>query len=337
MTSMRYYAEERPEIDIFREKYEFLSNFFPARIIFDGLEFYNAEAAYQAAKCKNPEERLQFTELYGNQAKKLGKRITVRKDWDDVKIAVMRDILFEKFTQNPMLAKYLLETGDKPLLEGNLHKDIFWGIDSKTREGENHLGKLLMELRAKFREEGVPDPKFKCPVKQYGPVNHMTLTDEDITQMNVECIVNAANSTLLGGGGVDGAIHRVAGPELLEECRTLNGCATGEAKITKAYNIKYADHIIHTVGPVYSDKKKDAELLNDCYYNSIELAYQNGCKSIAFPGISTGVYGYPLDEAARVSLLAAVHWLDAHKDTVMNIYFCCFKDAELSAYRKLTQ
>lgn len=150
-------------------------------------------------------------------------------------------------------------------------------------------------------------------------------------------IVNAANKSLLGGGGVDGAIHKAAGPELLKECRTLNGCETGEAKITKAYNIKYADHIIHTVGPVYSGKKKDAELLNDCYYNSIELAYQNGCKSIAFPGISTGVYGYPLDEAARVSLLAAVHWLDAHKDTVMNIYFCCFKDAELSAYRKLTQ
>ena len=174
-------------------------------------------------------------------------------------------------------------------------------------------------------------------IMNYTPKSHIEFVKGSVVDMHVDAIVNAANKSLLGGGGVDGAIHRAAGPELLKECRTLNGCETGEAKITKAYNIKYADHIIHTVGPVYSGKKKDAELLNDCYYNSIELAYQNGCKSIAFPGISTGVYGYPLDEAARVSLLAAVHWLDAHKDTVMNIYFCCFKDAELSAYRKLTQ
>ena len=174
-------------------------------------------------------------------------------------------------------------------------------------------------------------------IMNYTPKSHIEFVKGRVVDMHVDAIVNAANKSLLGGGGVDGAIHKAAGPELLKECRTLNGCETGEAKITKAYNIKYADHIIHTVGPVYSGKKKDAELLNDCYYNSIELAYQNGCKSIAFPGISTGVYGYPLDEAARVSLLAAVHWLDAHKDTVMNIYFCCFKDAELSAYRKLTQ
>ena len=320
MTSMRYYAEERPEIDIFREKYEFLSNFFPARIIFDGLEFYNAEAAYQAAKCKNPEERLQFTELYGNQAKKLGKRITVRKDWDDVKIAVMRDILFEKFTQNPMLAKYLLETGDKPLLEGNLHKDIFWGIDSKTREGENHLGKLLMELRAKFREEGVPDPKFKCPVKQYGPVNHMTLTDEDITQMNVECIVNAANSTLLGGGGVDGAIHRVAGPELLEECRTLNGCATGEAKITKGYGLK-ARNIIHTVGPIYG--KEDEALLAECYRNCLDLAEQYQIHSIAFPSISTGKFCYPKVKAAEIAVTTVYNWIVEHPYYVLEVVFSC--------------
>lgn len=174
-------------------------------------------------------------------------------------------------------------------------------------------------------------------IMNYTPKSHIAFVKGSVVDMHVDAIVNAANKSLLGGGGVDGAIHKAAGPELLKECRTLNGCETGEAKITKAYNIKYADHIIHTVGPVYSGKKKDAELLNDCYYNSIEIAYQNGCKSIAFPGISTGVYGYPLDEAARVSLLAAVHWLDAHKDTVMNIYFCCFKDAELSAYRKLTQ
>ena len=117
-----------------------------------------------------------------------------------------------------------------------------------------------------------------------------------------------------------------------QQCRKLNGCKTGEAKITGAYNIKNTDHIIHTVGPVYSGSREDAELLAACYINSLDIALENGCSSIAFPGISTGVYGYPLEEAARVSLLAAVGWLNGHTDTVMNIYFCCYRDAELAAY-----
>ena len=167
---------------------------------------------------------------------------------------------------------------------------------------------------------------------EYKPKSHISFVKGSVIDLHVDAIVNAANSSLLGGGGVDGAIHMAAGPELLKECRTLHGCNTGEAKITGSYNIKHADHIIHTVGPVYSGKKEDAELLAACYTNSLDLALENGCNSIAFPGISTGVYGYPLEEAATVSLLAAVKWLDAHPDTVMNIYFCCYKDAEMAAY-----
>ena len=167
---------------------------------------------------------------------------------------------------------------------------------------------------------------------EYKPKSHISFVKGSVIDLHVDAIVNAANSSLLGGGGVDGAIHMAAGPELRKECRTLHGCNTGEAKITGSYNIEHTDHIIHTVGPVYSGKKEDAELLAACYTNSLDLALENGCNSIAFPGISTGVYGYPLEEAATVSLLAAVKWLDAHPDIVMNIYFCCYKDAEMAAY-----
>lgn len=170
---------------------------------------------------------------------------------------------------------------------------------------------------------------------EYKSRSFISFVKGSVIDMHVDAIVNAANTSLLGGGGVDGAIHTAAGPELLKECRTLHGCITGEAKITGSYNITNTDHIIHTAGPVYSGKADDAELLAACYTNSLDIALENECNSIAFPCISTGVYGYPLDKAAKISLLSTVRWLDAHPDTVMNIYFCCFKDEELAAYKEL--
>lgn len=158
-----------------------------------------------------------------------------------------------------------------------------------------------------------------------------------VVDMHVDAIVNAANSSLLGGGGVDGAIHRAAGSGLLEECRKLHGCKCGEAKITGAYNIKNAKYIIHTVGPIYSGIEQDAELLSACYMNSLDLALLNGCSSIAFPGISTGVYGYPIDEAAKVSFDTVMTWFDKHPDTAMDVYFCCFRDRELDAYKEVVE
>lgn len=136
----------------------------------------------------------------------------------------------------------------------------------------------------------------------------------DITKVeDVQAIVNAANSSLLGGGGVDGAIHRAAGKELLAECRLLGGCKTGEAKITKGYNLP-CDYIIHTVGPVwFGGKRKEEELLANCYYNSMRLAMEYGIRSIAFPSISTGIYHFPVDQAAKIAVNTVKQFLDEHE------------------------
>ncbi len=156
----------------------------------------------------------------------------------------------------------------------------------------------------------------------------------DITKLQVDAIVNAANSSLLGGGGVDGAIHRAAGPGLLDECRTLNGCRTGEAKITGGYNLPAA-HVIHTVGPIYSGSASDPEDLRNCYWNSLEVAKANGLHSIAFPGISTGVYGYPKREAAQIALSTVKEWLAQNADYDMEVTFVNFSEADYQIYQSL--
>src|SRR5881394_733336 len=153
----------------------------------------------------------------------------------------------------------------------------------------------------------------------------------DITQQAVDAIVNAANESLLGGGGVDGAIHRAAEPELLAECRTLGGCPTGEARITRGYRLK-ARHVIHTVGPVWhGGTANEPDLLAGCYRNSLAVARQHGLKSIAFPAISTGVYGYPKQPAAEI----AVREVKAHADTLERVIFCCFDKPTADLYRAL--
>ena len=153
----------------------------------------------------------------------------------------------------------------------------------------------------------------------------------DITKLDVDAIVNAANSSLLGGGGVDGAIHRAAGPELLAECRTIGGCPTGEARITGGYNLP-ARHVIHTVGPVYSGKPEDQSLLSGCYRNSLELASENNVSSIAFPAISCGVYGYPIEDACRVAVDATCEFLQ-HNPAIEEVIFMLFSEGDLTVYQ----
>lgn len=164
-------------------------------------------------------------------------------------------------------------------------------------------------------------------------LNKIKLYMGDITKLACDCIVNAANRTLLGGGGVDGAIHRAAGPELLKECRTLKGCETGQAKITNGYNLK-AKYVIHTVGPIYSGREQDKILLSNCYKNSLDLAKQNGIKSIAFPAISTGVYAYPIEKATAIAVKTVKEWLEHNVDYEIEIIFCCFDEMTYIPYRK---
>ena len=153
----------------------------------------------------------------------------------------------------------------------------------------------------------------------------------DITKQSVDAIVNAANCSLLGGGGVDGAIHRAAGPELLAECRTLHGCETGQAKITKGYRLP-AKHVIHTPGPVWhGGNNGEEELLASCYRSCLTLASENGCKTVDFPSISTGVYHFPLDKAAAIASKTIKEYLDAHPE-IERVRMVCFDERTKAAY-----
>ena len=162
--------------------------------------------------------------------------------------------------------------------------------------------------------------------------NRIALVEGDITKQCVDAIVNAANTSLLGGGGVDGAIHRVAGPELLAECRTLGGCPTGQAKITRGYKLS-VKWVIHTVGPVWCDgNHAEAELLARCYQSCFALVEQHGIKTVAFPSISTGAYGFPMDRAAGIALRETKHFLKRN-GSVEKVILVCFDTSALEIYR----
>lgn len=166
-------------------------------------------------------------------------------------------------------------------------------------------------------------------------MTQLTLVKGDITKLSIDAIVNAANTSLLGGGGVDGAIHRAAGKELLEECRTLNGCKTGEAKITKGYKLP-AKYIIHTVGPVWhGGGNNEQQLLHNAYHNSLKLAMEHHAKTIAFPNISTGVYGFAKDMAAEIAVNTVKDFCAAQPGALDEVIFVCFDEENYGLYREL--
>ena len=169
-------------------------------------------------------------------------------------------------------------------------------------------------------------------MKYFG--GRVELLQGDITTLIVDAIVNAASPTLLGGGGVDGAIHRAAGAQLVEECRALEGCVTGEAKITRGYDLP-ATHVIHTVGPVYRGGDcNEVDLLASSYHRCLEVAQDNGCATVAFPAISTGVYGYPIEDATRVAM-REVKWFLEDNEEPKRVIFCCFSNADLEVYLRV--
>jgi len=160
----------------------------------------------------------------------------------------------------------------------------------------------------------------------------LTVVQADITTLAVDAIVNAANASLLGGGGVDGAIHRVAGPELLQACRSLHGCHTGEAKSTPGFDLPAA-WIFHTVGPVWRDGHHEEDtLLSSCYRHCLDLAHVHHCRSLAFPAISTGIYGFPKARAAKLAVDAVRHWIEPDPVSLEEVLFCCFSASDVALY-----
>ncbi len=312
------------------------SNWYPRKFVIDDFEYLHVEQYMMAQKAKLFHDSKRYTAILRAskpwECKDFGKQVTPfdAKAWNAVKFDVVKAGNRAKYEQNPDLKAKLLGTGNAILAEAS-PKDTIWGIgldadsaavtDVSEWPGQNLLGRALMELRSEFSEAESENN------------TEIRMVRGDITKVSdVEAIVNAANRSLLGGGGVDGAIHRAAGPKLLEECRKLHGCDTGEAKLTAAYDLP-CQYIIHTVGPVWNGGNQgEADLLANCYRNSLQLAVQKGIRNVAFPSISTGVYSYPVDEAAKIAVHTVNQFIEEHPGELDLVEWVLFDQATYDVY-----
>lgn len=317
----------------------YLSNWYISAFDLDGITFTSVEQYIMYRKCVTFGDMISANKVLETDDPALQQKIARSAKgyndtvWKGLRQVVAMRALVEKFAQNPKLLEQLKDTDGCYLVEC-AKSDRHWAcgislydearFDINNWTGSNILGFALMEVRQMLMNYQTSSQDINCFYLEKG----------DICKLECECIVNAANKSLLGGGGVDGAIHRAAGPELLKECKGLHGCETGEAKITGGYNLK-AKYIIHTVGPIYSGAANDAKLLADCYRNSLNLAKDHGVHSIAFPAISTGVYRYPLKEACEIAVNTVREWFTRNEDYGMAVIFSCFDDKTYQQYESL--
>lgn len=325
------------------EKYGEFSNWYQRPFVIDDFRYFCVEQYMMAQKAKLFHDAENYTRILRANTPKgckwLGKQVKPfdGDQWNAVKYDIVKTGNRAKFQQNPDLKELLLATGNSIMAEAS-PKDEVWGIemDAQTAArtdpsqwpGKNLLGKILMELREEFgggqsiEETGKTNP------------TEIRMIRADITRLSdVDAIVNAANNSLLGGGGVDGAIHRAAGRKLLEECRGLHGCETGEAKLTGGYNLPCA-YVIHTVGPIwYGGRQNEARLLANCYRNSLQLAVEHGIRRIAFPSISTGVYNYPKERAAEIAVKTVKEFIEANPGKLELVEWALFDNDTLRVYQ----
>lgn len=339
---MHRYEEPKknPEYVFFwldNEKYGEFSNWYQREFVIDDFRYFCVEQYMMAQKAKLFHDSVRYTAILRanspKDCKALGKQVTPfdAKVWDAVKYDIVKTGNKAKFEQNPDLMNLLLSTGDRIMAEAS-PKDKIWGIalDAETAKhinpeawpGQNLLGKILMELKAEYRKE-----------QSKSSATELRMIKGDITkQSDVEAIVNAANTSLLGGG-VDGAIHRAAGRQLLEECRKLNGCKTGEAKLTGAYKLP-CKYIIHTVGPIWRGGNQDEEkFLAECYSNSLQIAVDQGIRSVAFQSISTGVYSFPKEKAAMIAVRTVNDFIEENSGSLDLVEWILFDEETLNIYK----